>query len=164
MSQESMVEDGYQPFLVVRNTDRLVVLSGCSGGGKSSLLAELGRRGHAIYEEPGRLVVKEQLYLGGDALPWANVARFVDLSVSRSIHNMVMAARSGRLSFFDRGIIDQIAGLEQTGLAVPADLREAARRLRYNRTAFSRRPGRKFFVRMQSAGTALRTRWPAMSL
>ena len=145
MSQESMVEDGYQPSFVERETARLIVLSGCSGGGKSSLLAELGWRGHAIYEEPGRQVVKEQLYLGGDALPWANVARFVDLTVSRSIHNMVMAARSGRLSFFDRGIIDQIAGLEQMGLAVPADLREAARRLRYNWTVFFTPPWPEIF-------------------
>jgi predicted ATPase len=145
MSQESMVEDGYQPSLVEHQTARLIVMSGCSGGGKSSLLAELGRRGHAIYEEPGRQVVKEQLYLGGDALPWANVARFVDLTVSRSIHNMVMAARSCRLSFFDRGIIDQIGGLEQIGLAVPADLREAAHLLRYNRTAFFTPPWPEIF-------------------
>ncbi len=28
-------------------TNRFVVLSGCSGGGKSTLLIELGRRGYA---------------------------------------------------------------------------------------------------------------------
>jgi predicted ATPase len=29
-----------------------VVISGCSGGGKSTLLSELQRRGHAVVEEP----------------------------------------------------------------------------------------------------------------
>jgi hypothetical protein len=34
--------------------NRFVVISGCSGGGKSTLLAELARRGQAVVEEPGR--------------------------------------------------------------------------------------------------------------
>ncbi|HEY5105435.1 MAG TPA: AAA family ATPase [Caulobacteraceae bacterium] len=38
-----------------------MVISGCSGGGKSTLLAELGRRGHATIEEPGRRIVREEL-------------------------------------------------------------------------------------------------------
>jgi predicted ATPase len=38
-----------------------VILSGCSGGRKSTLLAELGRCGHSIVEEPGRRIVKQEL-------------------------------------------------------------------------------------------------------
>src|SRR6185369_12186033 len=49
--------------------DRFVVISGCSGGGKSSLLEELGRCGYATVEEPGRRIVKEELRSGGTALP-----------------------------------------------------------------------------------------------
>ena len=63
-------EAEYQPALVQGKAYKFVVLSGCSGAGKSSLLSELGRRGFPIYEEPSRQVVKEQLYIGGDALPW----------------------------------------------------------------------------------------------
>jgi predicted ATPase len=37
--------------------DRFVVISGCSGGGKSTLLAELARRGYRTVEEPGRRIV-----------------------------------------------------------------------------------------------------------
>ena len=40
--------------------DRFVVISGCSGGGKSTLLAELGRRGYAVVEEPGLRIVQNQ--------------------------------------------------------------------------------------------------------
>jgi predicted ATPase len=92
-------EAGYQPSLVQGKAHKFVVLSGCSGAGKSSLLGELGRRGFPIYEELGRQVVKEQLYIGGDALPWGNVSQFVELTISRSIHHMVTAARRDRLSF-----------------------------------------------------------------
>jgi predicted ATPase len=102
LSVNYFAEDSYRPELVLDRADRLVVLSGCSGGGKSSLLAELGRRGFAIFEEPGRQIVKEQLFIGGDALPWADPAKFVDLTVSRAIYNLILAARSSRASFFDR--------------------------------------------------------------
>ena len=54
----------------------LFVISGCSGSGKSSLLAELARRGFATAEEPGRRVVREELASGGDALPWINGIAF----------------------------------------------------------------------------------------
>ncbi len=50
--------------------DRFVVLSGCSGGGKSTLLAELRRRGHACVEEPGRRIIQEEARNGGQAVPW----------------------------------------------------------------------------------------------
>jgi predicted ATPase len=63
-------EAEYQPSLVQGKARQFVVRSGCSGAGISSLLAKLGRRGFPIYEEPSRQVVKEQLYIGGDALPW----------------------------------------------------------------------------------------------
>jgi predicted ATPase len=45
--------------------DQFVVISGCSGGGKSTLIAELGRRGYPVVEEPGRRIVKEELASGG---------------------------------------------------------------------------------------------------
>jgi predicted ATPase len=53
--------------------NRFILLSGCSGGGKSTLLAELAQRGFATIEEPGRRVVREELASGGDALPWIEV-------------------------------------------------------------------------------------------
>ena len=41
-------EAGYLPSLVQGKAHKFVVLSGCSGAGKSSLLSELGRRGFPI--------------------------------------------------------------------------------------------------------------------
>lgn len=92
--------------------DRFVVISGCSGGGKSTLLDELRRRGHAVVEEPGRRVVKEERDGDGSALPWVNAEAF-----ARRILDMALAdrdkarARQGWV-FFDRGLIDAAAALE----------------------------------------------------
>ena len=76
-----MSKDGY-PGREDRR-DEFSVLSGCSGGGKSSLLAELDRRGYATVPEPGREIVKQQLSVGGDGLPWENALKFTLMMVSR---------------------------------------------------------------------------------
>jgi predicted ATPase len=138
-------EDGYLPSLVEGRSENFVVLSGCSSGGKSALLAELGARGHLIFEEPGRQIVKEQLAIGGDALPWADAGKFAELAVSRSMHNMIQAAREGRLAFFDRGILDQVGGMEHLGMAVPAHFARAAQTFRYARRVFFMPPWREIF-------------------
>jgi predicted ATPase len=56
--------------------DRFVVISGCSSSGKSTLIAELGKRGYAVVDEPGRRIVKGELARGGSALPWVDGVAF----------------------------------------------------------------------------------------
>jgi predicted ATPase len=62
--------------------NRFVVISGCSGGGKSTLLAELGRRGYAAVEEPGRRIVREEMEGEGSALPWVDTAAFLRRAIA----------------------------------------------------------------------------------
>ena len=130
------VEDDYRPDAVAAARARLVVISGCSGGGKSTLLAELGRRGWPIFPEPGRQVVKEQVAIGGDALPWEGGGRkFLELVLSRALHQMTLAAGLGRTCFFDRGVVDACTGLEAMGALTPA-YANARERFRYARRMF----------------------------
>ena len=63
------------------NVNRFVVISGCSGGGKSTLLIELGQRGYATVQEPGRRIVKEEMLGAGLALPWVNEIAFAQRAV-----------------------------------------------------------------------------------
>jgi predicted ATPase len=140
------MESDYDPQRVAGRSKKFVVLSGCSGGGKSSLLAELGRRGYATYDEPGRQVVKEQLLIGGDALPWANLDLFLELTISRSIHHLIEAARSDRVAFFDRGIVDQVNGWPARGLEIPKHLQNAVAHFRYCKTVFLVPPWQEIFA------------------
>jgi predicted ATPase len=148
-----MSESTYRLANLREQSDRFIMLSGCSGGGKSTLLTALERRGFTVFEEPGRQIVKEQQFLEGNALPWTNPLQFVELSVSRSIHQMMVAARLNQQSFFDRGIVDAISFLEHLSLPIPLYLENAVKQLRYHRRAFSSpRPGRKSLRPMPSAG------------
>lgn len=90
----------------------LVVISGCSGGGKSTLLAELKARGHAVVEEPGRRIIAEETARGGTALPWVNLAAFLHRAIDMALSDHAAATALDGWVFFDRGLIDAASALE----------------------------------------------------
>ena len=145
MSDIPMSEDDYQPRNVETRRGQFVVLSGCSGAGKSALLTELANRGYQIFGEPGRQIVKEQLHIGGDAVPWGNVDKFIELTISRSIHQMVRAAATDRLSFFDRGIVDAFSYLERHNAMVPEHMSICVSKYRYHEKVFMAPPWREIY-------------------
>ncbi|MDH7798354.1 MULTISPECIES: AAA family ATPase [unclassified Beijerinckia] len=96
--------------------NRFVIISGCSGGGKSTLLAELARRGHAVVEEPGRRIVQDEVARQGTALPWIDLTAFLRRAVAVALADREAAAAQRGWVFFDRGLVDAAVGLEhETG-------------------------------------------------
>lgn len=91
-----------------------VVISGCSGGGKSTLLAELKARGYPVVEEPGRRIIAEETARGGSALPWVDLAAFLRRAIDMALsdHAAVAAAAQEGWVFFDRGLVDAASALE----------------------------------------------------
>ncbi len=85
------------------------VLSGCSSGGKSTLLEELRRRGFAVFEEPGRQIVREEEATGGDALPWVNPEAFAAMAIEMSVAAFDRAASMTGPVFYDRSFLDAIS-------------------------------------------------------
>lgn len=123
--------------------DRFVIISGCSGGGKSTLLSELKRRGHNVVEEPGRRIVAEELEGAGSALPWVDFPAFARRAIAVSQDDRSIAAKTQGFVFFDRGLIDAAAALEHaTGTPV---LKSYASE-RYNRRVFVTPPWPKIYV------------------
>ena len=130
--------------MIMSDADRFVVISGCSGGGKSTLLEELGRRGHAVVEEPGRRIVRQELASDGRALPWVDAAAFARRAVEVSLADRADAQGSSGLVFFDRGLIDAAAILQHmTG--EPALARLVAGH-RYHRRVFLTPPWPEIYV------------------
>lgn len=117
--------------------DRFVVISGCSGGGKSTLLAELRRRGFAVVEEPGRRIVAEELAGDGAALPWIDPVAFARRAIALALVDRAAAPSAGWV-FFDRGLIDAAVALEHL-TAEPA-VETLCRLHRYHRRVFMAPP------------------------
>ncbi|MDS9469861.1 AAA family ATPase [Paracoccus sp. MBLB3053] len=92
--------------------NRHVILSGCSGGGKSTLLAALGRRGYATVSEPGRRIVAEELRGKGRALPWIDPEAFARRAIALALADRERLKDAKGWVFFDRGLIDAAVALE----------------------------------------------------
>ncbi|MGH2343058.1 AAA family ATPase [Segnochrobactraceae bacterium EtOH-i3] len=90
---------------------RRILLSGCSGGGKSTLLAELQARGAVGVPEPGRRIVETELASGGSALPWRDLAAFLHRAFALARADWDAAAHLSGPVFFDRGLIDAASAL-----------------------------------------------------
>jgi predicted ATPase len=114
--------------------ENFVTISGCSGGGKSTPLSELRRRGFAMIDEPGRRIVRAELKRGGKVLPWVDAVAFARRSIEVSLADRATAEAGAGWVFFDRGLIGAAAALEQlTGEPVVQSLGLV---YRYNRRVF----------------------------
>jgi predicted ATPase len=89
-----------------------VLITGCSGGGKSALLAALKGRGHHVIEEPGRRIVKRELETGGRAVPWIDALAFTRCVIATALADRETATTFSGWVFFDRGLIDAASALE----------------------------------------------------
>jgi len=103
------------------------LISGCSGGGKSTLLHELESRGFAVVPEPGRRIVQEEQDNSGRALPWIDLEAFARKALKVSYDDLADVirdeARLSGITFFDRGVIDAAVALEKvTGVRVDETL------------------------------------------
>ncbi|MEO5937710.1 MAG: AAA family ATPase [Sphingomonas sp.] len=107
--------------------DCFVMISGCSGGGKSTLIEELARRGYAVVREPGRRIIAEVRAGRGGALPWDDPAAFARCAIATAVADH-QAAHG--LTFFDRGVVDAAVALDATAGEPAATL---VARYRYDR-------------------------------
>ena len=86
-----------------------ILITGCSGGGKSTLLEELGRRGQLTVAEPGRRLIAAGI------TPWSDLRGFLHAAADMARADLGWHADEHRPVFYDRGLIDALAGLERLG-------------------------------------------------
>lgn len=103
-----------------------VMISGMSGGGKSTLIGELGRRGYAVVEEPGRRILAEARAGAGNAVSCGDAIAFGQRALTMSVEDHEAAQG---LTFFDRGVVDAAVAITARGGERPVD---AIARYRYD--------------------------------
>lgn len=116
--------------------NHMFVITGGPGSGKSSLLAALEQRGFHGMPEAGRAIIRDQVRIGGSALPWADRVAFAELMLGWELRSWREAEALGGPVLMDRGIPDVIGYLTLCGLPVPAHAETAAKLYPYNRRVF----------------------------
>jgi len=117
-------------------TGHLFVITGGPGSGKSSLVEALADAGLPHMPEAGRAIIRDQVAIGGSALPWADRAAFAELMLAWELRSHHEARAFAVPVILDRGVPDVIGYLTLCGLPVPDHMRKAAALYRYNRTVF----------------------------
>ena len=115
---------------------RLFVITGGPGSGKTTLVDALNARGYFTLSEAGRTIIRDQVRVGGNALPWADAAAFAELMLAHDLRAYHTALRADGPTFFDRGIPDIVGFLRLMSLPVPLHIHTAVRDHRYNRLVF----------------------------
>ncbi len=119
--------DDFTELLPMRQ--RFVMISGCSGGGKSTLLAALAQRGFAVAPEPGREIVREQLVPRRLRLAVCGTNEaFAELVISRAMDQLRRAGGRDGVALFDRGLVDAFAGFVRVRARDPSACRGGRRR------------------------------------
>ncbi len=95
-----------------REVNQRILITGCSGGGKSTLLAALGQRGFATVLEPGRRIIAEENTTSGSAVPWMDAEAFARRAIDMARADLASVVSMPGPVFFDRGLIDAAVGLE----------------------------------------------------
>lgn len=92
-------------------------------------------------------MIRDQMTIGGTALPWADRALFAELMLSWDMRSYHLAAGATGPVIFDRGVPDGAGYLRLCGLAVPGHIRTAIDRFRYNTTVFIAPPWPEIYER-----------------
>jgi len=116
-------------------TPPFFLLTGAMGGGKSTILGGLKRRGVVCVPEPAREILAEQRSIGADGVPERNPLLFTQLMLSRSLQRYLDFLSHPGPVVFDRGIPDMEAYAGIFGLD-PVPFRRAALLHRYHPLVF----------------------------
>ena len=96
------------------------VLTGGPSVGKTSLLEALNQSGFQTIPEDARRIIKNQMQIDGDALPWRNKQKYADLMLEAALESYSEQKKLDIKSpiFFDRGHLDSICYMRMEQLKI----------------------------------------------
>ncbi len=123
---------------------RLIVLTGGPGAGKTAVITELRSRGYPCTPDSARAIIRERLGKGLEPRPPPH--EFAEQVLSRDAEQYQRMADAVGPVFFDRGVVDALGMVNQSGPLSPAELQARLARYPYFRTAFCLPPWEEIYT------------------
>lgn len=112
---------------------RRAAITGGPGAGKTTLVAQLARRGFATADEVARVLLRQA---GGMELRARQPLEFAQAMLEAQLATWDAQPESGVPTIHDRGFADIVGFLRLEGLPVPAAIDRACRELRFDGPVF----------------------------
>ena len=117
---------------------KFYVITGGPGVGKTTLLSALKNKGFFEVPEDARRIIKEQMQINSESLPWKNKSLYADLMFEASLntYQKIVNGSYDKTIFFDRGILDTICYRSMENLPISEELNKLVNAHPYNRKVF----------------------------
>lgn len=127
--------------------NKLYVITGGPGVGKTTLLNALAADGMITIPEVARAIIKRQLANQGDALPWKDKEQYTDLMLAASIrdYKRLKEKHPKGICFFDRGVIDAVCYARMIGYSIPPSVMKEVLTCRYHSKVFILPPWQEIY-------------------
>lgn len=114
------------------------VITGGPGVGKTTLIHALAQRGYNTVQEDARQIIKDQVAVGADGVPWSNKKRYAELMMKAAVFSFTEMQKIKTIDpiFFDRGLLDVICYMSMENLPICTDSLDTINRYRYNKYVF----------------------------
>ena len=122
---------------------RRVILSGGPGAGKTSLLAELSRRGYTTVNESARQLIAERVARGDPPRP--EPAAFARELLRRDKLKYIALPAEGQIAFFDRSAIESLGMVQEASPLPPAQLQAELASFRFHSSVFMLPPWEEIY-------------------
>lgn len=116
--------------------DNYYIITGGPGVGKTTLVKQLEGLSYKYVPEVAREIIKNQVEIGGDALPWGDAQAYSKLMLELSVRDYELYLQNEDILFFDRGIPDTLGYEILMDFPENKDLWHIANNYRYNNTVF----------------------------
>lgn len=125
------------------------IITGGPGVGKTTLINALKRAGFLTIEEEARKIIKAQIALDGQGVPWKNKELYARLMLDASAETFEEVSNSGVSDpvFFDRGILDTICYMNMETISLPEEVSDITQRCIYNKNVFLLPPWKEIYER-----------------
>jgi predicted ATPase len=106
-----------------------IVITGGPSTGKTSLINELANFECTTFPEVARILIKEQLEINSNKVPWGDVSGFSKLVLDKQVVDFNEAEKG--LNIYDRGIPDLIGYMNHGKQELFNDLKINAKKFKY---------------------------------